>query len=457
MACTISMIALNKTSSMNSKKMILFLVTTVITGCGFFSKKVESIVEKAELKNKTATIKTTKKMLYCPDESKTQFIVEDDTTLKFYSPLFKSLLENRNYNFVQRSAMYSMMELLRRPDIVTPQARIQFYLRYKGKDTYLDVAPKTKDVLDSWSYIKGLEQLLKNSESSNNSDLIKLADLLDSSMPASINVSPAFELFLKKNRDQISKSEELTEVFFKGDEILTKHESFKKASLKKLIAKYKETKKYSENLYSINEFPLIDYKIPDSNLTAKCNIDINKETTTKDDLLENKIKKSTHYFAMMEGNNLFIATVSVFLPEKLGNLKGSYFFNTVPATSPLPICEFKSKGQNTVLFSAQGRFPSQHLRHLLTYEIGMADSQQTLQEILTFSRHLFLNNPDRILYESKRGRKAQLDFFLSMNFPIYHVHSLGDLIGASAFSSSAESSKSLIVDDRSNARLRCSF
>jgi len=441
---------------MKLKSLIPILSTAIFYGCGFFSNKVESIVEKAELKNKTATIKTAKKMLFCPDESKTQFIVEDESTVKFYSPLFKSVLENRNYNFVQRSALYAMMELLRRPDIVAPQSRVQFYLRYKGKDAYIDVSPKSKENLDSWSYIKGLEILLKNSESAS-TDFNKLAEIIDSSMPASINVSPAFELFLHENRDQISKNEELTEIFFKGDEILTKHESFKKEVLKKLFSKYRETKKNTESLYNINEFPLKDYKFADSAMTARCNVDINKESVTKDDLLENKTKKNTHYFAVMEGSNLFIATVSSFLPEKLGNLKGTYFFNTLPAASPLPICEFKTKGQNTVLFSAKGRFPAQHLRHLLTYEIGSADSQQTLQEILTFSRHLFLNNPDRILYESKRGRKAQLDFFLSMNFPIYHVASLGDLIGSAAFSTQAETSRSLIVDDRSSARLRCSF
>lgn len=442
---------------MNSKIITLFLITSLLSGCGFFSNKVESIVEKAELKNKTPTIKAAKKMLYCPDENKTQFIVEDEPTMKFYSSLFKSVLENRTYSFIQRSAMYSLMELLRRPDIVTPETRLQFFLRHKGKDTYFDISPKIKDDPEAWPFIKGLEVLLKNNETS--SDLSKLADVLDSTMPSSINVSPAFEQFLQEHRDSISKNEELIEVFFKGDEILTKHESFKKISLKKILSKYKEMKKNPENLYSLNEYPLKDYDLNDSSLALKanCNFDINKESVTKDDLLENKMKKNSHYFAMMEGNNIFLAVVSSFVPEKISNLKGTYFFKTAQAATPLPFCEFKTKGLDTLLFSTKGRYPAQHLRHLLTYEIGLADSQQSLQEILTFSRHLFLNNPDRILYESKRGRKAQLDFFLSMNFPIYHVSSLGDIIGASSFSTKAENSKSLLIDDRSTARLRCSF
>jgi hypothetical protein len=448
------MTVLNKTE-MIAKNICIATFLTVLTGCGFFTKRVESIVEKAETKNQTATLKPIKKNLYCPTENRIQFIVEDESTVKFYAPLFKSLLENRNYSFVQRSAMYALIELLRRPDAVTPRSRLQFFLRYKGKDSYIDLAPKSIEDQSLMPYLKGVESLLKYFDTP--TDMMKIADILDANMPTSINVSSALELFLQEHKDDITRNEELTEIYLKGDEILTKHESFKKLSLKKIVQQYRNSKKTSDNNYSANDYPLNTYKGDANNIRLKCNFDINKETVTKKDLTEDKVKKTGHYFAIMEGSNIFIATVSSILPEKTSNLKGTYFFNNRAPSYPLPFCEFKTKTQDTLLFSTQGRFPAQHLRHLLTYDIGEADSQQSLQEILTFSRHLFLNNPDRILYESKRGRKSQLDFFLSMNFPIYHVPSLGDLIGASFFTSPNEESKSLIIDDRSSARLRCSY
>lgn len=440
---------------MNLKIVLIAASFFFASGCGFFSKKVESIVEKAELKNQTATLRPAKKNLFCSDESKTQFIVEDELTLKFYTPVFKALLENKELGFVQRSVMYSMMELLRRPDQVTPQSRLQIFLRYKGKDTYLDISPKNSSDFSVMSYLKGLELLLKSSEGQ--ADLLKLADTVDAQLPPAMNVSPGFEQFLQTHREEISKNEELAEVFFKGDEILTKHESFKRPSMKKIVQLYKNSKKVSDTFFSINDSPLSAYPSESRELTVLCNFNINQETVSKEELLDAKAKKSGHYFAFMEGNNLFIATVSSTIPQKLGNIKGTYFFNVNASNSPRPFCEFKTKNQDTLLFSSKGRFPGQHLRHLITYDIGQVDSQSSLQELLTFSRHLFLSNPDRILYESKRGRKSQLDFFLSMNFPIYHVSSLGDLVGASIFSTPLQTSRSLVIDDRSTARLRCSY
>ncbi|MDD4976334.1 MAG: hypothetical protein PHY93_18390 [Bacteriovorax sp.] len=122
----------------------------------------------------------------------------------------------------------------------------------------------------------------------------------------------------------------------------------------------------------------------------------------------------------------------------------------------MPVCQFNNSLQDIILFSTSGRNPAQHLKHLVSYDISLVDSFQSLEELLKFSRHLFLSNPDRILYESKRGRKSQLDFFLSMNFPIYHVEALGDIIGAGIFKNARREDLSLIADDRSKARLWCS-
>lgn len=434
---------------------LLAMILFFLCGCGFFSRKVESIVEKEENKNQIERPIAVRKNLFCPDHSKTQFISEDESTLKFYSPFLKSTLENKSLGFIQRAALYSLAELVRRPDVVNPKARLQFFLRYKDKDFYVDIHPKNANDDSAVSYLKGIELLLKQADST--ADLSKLAEVVDVAMAPGINVSPALEFFLAANRDEISKNEELTEVYFKGDEILTKHESFKKLQIKKLIAQYKNEKKFSDTLYSISEAPLKNYQTDSHDLNLKCNFNVQTDSVTKQDLLEAELKKGSHYFAMMEGNHFFIAAVSSVIPQKISNIKGTYFFNFPASPVPFPVCEYKTKAQDIILFSTKGRFPGQHLQHLLTYDIELADNQVALQEILTFSRHLFLSNPDRILYESKRGRKSQLDFFLSMNFPIYHVTSLGDLMGAATFSKSTQYSSSLIVDDRSAARLRCSY
>jgi hypothetical protein len=434
-------------------KIFLFgSILTVLTGCGFFSNKVEKIVEKEELKN-YPVVKPAKKDLFCHEKSTQQILIEDEPTQKFYKPILSSLIENKNYSFTERAAMFSFIEMLRRPDAASPTSRFQFFLRLKGKDYYYDFYPDTKNGKASMPYMKGIEFLIKNLDG--HSDFQKIVDRLETNVPSTFNVSSELEIFLQNHRKSISLNDELTEYFFKGDEILTKHESFKRLSFKKIYQQYKMLKYNSDSLYMPNEFQLRDVYTGTSDLKLNCNLDINKENISNEDIVQSKISKNSHYFALMDGNNFFIATTSSVIPEKLENIKGTYFFKLISPSVPLPICEYKTQSQDTILFSTKGRLPSQHLRHLVTYDIGLADSQETIQELLTFSRHLFLSNPDRILYESKRGRKSQLDFFLSMNFPIYHVSVLGDIMGASIFNNKTESSKSLLIDDRSNSRLKC--
>lgn len=432
------------------KNKIFLLLLLSLSGCGFFSKKVESIVEKEERTNAPA-IKPIKKNLFCRGSNKLQLILEDESAVKFYGPLF-SVFENKMYSFVQKSALLSLVEMMRRPDVASPTSRLQFFLRLKGKDYYYDISSKNSD--ESLPYLKAVELLMKNFD--NPKTLHSLTEALDTVVPLSINVSPELETFLQHYRNDITKNEVLTDYFIKGDEVLTKHESFKRHSFKKTYIQYLSNKMNSDSYYKIDDSQLkfVETEAPDLEVT--CNLDINKEVTSKEDLLQTKVTKNSHYFAMMEGQNLFIAVNSSTLPEKITNLKDTYFIKTTPPSMPLPVCKYKNKVEDIILFSTRGRFPNQHLRHLVTYDIGLADSQDSLNDLLTFSRHLFLSTPDRILYESKRGRKAQLDFFLTMNFPIYHVSALGDIIGAAVFSSPKENSKSLIIDDRSSARLRCS-
>jgi hypothetical protein len=112
---------------------------------------------------------------------------------------------------------------------------------------------------------------------------------------------------------------------------------------------------------------------------------------------------------------------------------------------------------NLITFSTLNRDPSQHLKHLFQYEIFNADSFPSLVEYLNFPRHLFLSSPERILYESKRGRKSQLDYLLSMNFPIYHIDTLGNIFGFASFFNNKKEAQfdSMFIDERNNNKLWC--
>lgn len=419
-----------------------------LSSCSYLTKKFESLTEKK--KEKITTISN--KINYCPINSKVQFISEDEFSLKFYKSLNPAIYENKNITFIEKSVMLALLEMSRRPDEASPYSRLQVYVKLNGKSFYYDFRPKNLADDTKMSYLKGLDFLAQ--KFSPKRPLLTIASNLDNVIPKGIGVSLEFENFLKENRKDLTKNEILTESFFKGDEILTKYETFNRISYKNIVEQY--LKGFSNNAdYEFDKNGLTANKSKKENFEVNCNYDLSKETSLRDEILSADQKRS-HYIALSEGEDYFLAVSSntLFRPFKTTPKMG-YFMKARPAAFPLPICEFKGKNQEIVLFSSEGRNPVQHLQHLEAYEIDQVDSAFTLNELLGFSRHLFLSNPDRILYESKRGRKAQLDFFLEMNFPIYHVDNLGNIFGHAKFKNDKHQESVLYSDDRSTASLWC--
>lgn len=390
---------------------------------------------------------------YCPDNSKIQYISEDESLLKYYKNLNPTIFENKNIPFVQKAVMLSLIEMSRRPDESSPFARFQVYLKLNGITYYFDFRPK--NLLDDtkMSHLKGLEVLTAKFLPKQN--LASIAANLDNIVPVSTNVSSEFEKFLRENRIDIIKNETLVNYFIKGDEVLTKYETFNRMSFKALVKQYQSPLYASDADYSFDINGLNANNSGKVGFQANCNYDLQKEIYQRDELLPTEIKKS-HTVGISDGEDYFLAVTSATInkPFKTSPKLG-YFMKVRPSPLPLPVCEFNAENQNIVLISSDGRNPVQHLQHLLAYGVNQVDSPFALNELLNFSRHLFLSNPDRILYESKRGRKAQLDFFLTMNFPIYHVETLGNVFAHATFKNDKKIISGLFIDDRSQAKLWC--
>jgi hypothetical protein len=353
---------------------------------------------------------------------------------------------------VQKSVLLSLVEMSRRPDVASPSARLQYFLRLNNRSYYYDFSSKDISGIAGMSFVKGLEYLLVNFDKSKS--LVHLTDTFENIVPTNINVSRELENFLSTNKTELGKNEQLLETFFKGDDILTRHESFKRANLKKLISTYNNSKYSDDKLYETPNSPLKNVESGNSSTALKCNIDINKELLSREEQALNDSTKS-HYFALQEGSNLFIAVSSSHVQKPFKNYDSSYFIKQNASTATAPVCQFNNKLKDIILMSTTGKNPAQHLKHLISYDIDQSYSYQSLGELLNFSRHLFLNSPDRILYESKKGRKSQLEYFLTMNFPIYHVDTLGNIIGSALFKNGPKEDSSLFTDERSQATLWC--
>jgi hypothetical protein len=254
-----------------TNKFLFFFIAFLLSGCSFFSKKVESLVEPEE---KKVAITKPKKNLHCSENNRLQLMLEDESTIKFYRPLIPTLFETKNFSFVQKAAMLSLIEMSRRPDEASPSARLQFFLRLNGKVSYFDFRPEYLDDDSKMPYIKGLEVLLKNFGSEKT--LTRLAEILDQSVPQNINVGPGLESFLQTYKIALAKNDTLLETFFKGDEVLTKHESFKRISYKKVVSTFYADKLSKDNYYDSAKNSLFPVDVGLSNLSVKCNADINK-------------------------------------------------------------------------------------------------------------------------------------------------------------------------------------
>lgn len=442
---------------MSNKKKYFTILFFLLSSCSFLTKTVEDLVSSEVDNNEKKTLQNTshklnKKNLYCFENNKIHLLLEDDSTLKYYQPLIPSLFESTEFSFIQKAAMLSLIEMSRRPDEASPGARLQYFLHFKNSDYYYDFKSTKQDDYTKMPYIKGIEMLIKNFDKTKKIE--KLAEYLDKILPQNMNVSPDLEAFLQENKSELLKNDELVDIFFKGDEVLTKYESFKRTNIKNIINYFYKNKISDDFNYESSKNSLFNTNSHQLEMGLKCNIDINQEIVLKDEKKFSKQQKS-HSFAIKEGNNVFIALSSAVIKNPIENINSTYFLKSLAAPVPFPICHIKNNLQDITLFSVAGRNPAQHLKHIISYDINQADSYHSLLELLNFSRHLFLTDPDRILYESKRGRKSQLELLLAMNFPIYHVESLGEIIGSASFKNGSREDRSLIMDDRGQSHIWC--
>jgi hypothetical protein len=120
---------------------------------------------------------------------------------------------------------------------------------------------------------------------------------------------------------------------------------------------------------------------------------------------------------------------------------------------PAPICQYQDNQKDITLLAFNSKDPAQIMYHLINYDIFTANSSKEVIEYLNFPRHEILNNPNRIIFESKRSSTKQLEYFLSLNFPVYHSPSLGEIW--SFFKKKEKKYHQYISDNRSPAAQSC--
>lgn len=413
---------------MQTMKKYNFLIFLFFISCTNLSKNLESNVNNSFI---------SKNNEFCSLENN-YFLSENSQAISFTKSNFnRPYIKNRN--FIDQFLLMNLIELIRRPDVVSPHSRLQIIGKYNNKFLFLDFKQKIQGI-NSFPFLYGLHYMATNYS---NTKLETLADEIDQNLDNVIPVDIELENFIKSNRMNIFKNNTLASNYFRADEPITHFENYNKMKIYNFVKSLNIKKQFNDINYTVTDE--LNNKHP-----INCNFDYKNENNF--DYLKANIKKeSTHYFGIKSDQNYLMAIISNLEIDDISNIENTVFFKKDFPINPVPICLIQNKSNHIFLASIEGRAKNQHLSHLIDYDIAMSKDINALIDILNFPRHLFLTNPDRILYEANRGRNDQLNFFLSMNFPIYYANNLGNIIGA--FDS--ETKSFLFYDSRTKSGLSC--
>ena len=354
--------------------------------------------------------------LFCPNKQNFSLISEDDKSSENFKRFLKKIEKKYNLNFIEKVVLWTLVQFNIRPDNAGPHAKLQYLIQYNGKEDYINTNSKS----DGASTLIALNHLLTKHKSKYSLDI--LAGIIDENYMYSFFASKTFENFLKKNKLALVKQPLLKRIYLRGDETLREGERVPKLSFSSIIKSSKKDKN------SLINSELFKYD-KSSHLETNCNFEFS--------IYENSWffiapqKKDSHIFGIQEGSNKFMAMSTLSLP-KIETYKNSHLFKGSSNINGGAICSFKHKrwSKNSLwLFSTNSRDPAQHLYHLFEYGLEEVSNVESLSSMLSFSRHLFLKNPMRLIIESRKSQEDQIQELLKLKIPLYNAKNLGKVWG----------------------------
>lgn len=364
---------------------------------------------------------------------------------------FISLVKKWNkISLIEQSVLFSLLQMNIRPDLSSPTSELKLVINYNGKQEYFHFSGKNQN---TFPYLFGLETILKHYNSK--FSLLSLASILSKHYKKQIIIDQQFEQFLKNNNNNLKSHSIFKRYFFKAENFLKEKESLPPLPFKMIIKRYKKLVKNEKNQPSVSR-KLFPYNIDvgSKSTVIRCNHNINLYKTSKYTISPNFSENNIFGIQDKTGNS-FLATSSQ-STKTIKPIFNTFLIggNNLNETSAICIINNTKKNVQLSLFSFDDRDPRQHLFHLIQYEISESTSLSIIDEFIKFPRHLFLANPVRMLYESSRGSKKQLESFLATNFPIYHSEQLGNIWIHGKFNGN-NNENGFVKDDRWPAFIKC--
>ncbi len=410
---------------------LLFLLLLIFNNCSYL---IES--DKNTNVKKTSKPSTTRAIseLFCKKKSKSIFSKNN---------IFINKIKFPTEDLQAKIVIHALQEMMANPNYFSDHTRLQIIYKNDKGIRYFETPKTDHNSLTIYDSLALFLQTEKNKKSFEQI-LLETENLLDLSLPVSLELSN----FIKGHIKQIAKDDVAKGIFLRGDDALVQFETFKRKTFSKakmpLI-----TKNISPAPIGIESFQAY----PASNTEIKCNFDLGKIQSFTSALIQSG-SANAYYFGSEFGKNQFylvIATTTFDSPLETSSI--AHLFKGKPTEESIPLCFYEDDKKTLIISSIEGRDPAQHLSHFIDYDFFESENTTDLLGHMTFSRHLFLKNPDRLLFESHKTKEEQLQFFYSMNLPLYHMDKIGESILFGAFEKNKESS--FVLDERSGAKILC--
>ena len=277
---------------------------------------------------------------------------------------------------------------------------------------------------------------------------MELAVIYDRGAPIEMKVSLALSQFLEENQKKLSNSSDLKRFFLRGDEPLKEKEGLPFLSAKKLVKLYEASKKKTK--YVVKSFLFNKFQ-QNSSFIPQCNFDMNLYKDSLFLISEQRVQANT--FGMKSSDNFFMASSSQRV-EEFKSIDGTIAISGESNVRSASLCTYKKRlkpDETMWLISSDSRDPGQHLYHLQEYGLDQIEKTADFDNLLRFSRHLFLRNPVRLVIESRRSQEDQIQELLKLDIPIFNAKKLGKVWGF--FKNKNEAS--FLLDVREQGSITC--
>lgn len=370
----------------------IFTTSILLSGCSRYVLYLQnSNSTKLELKKEEG------KNQYCKSVDNLNIYHNSDYSISEFK---KILAKTKGLNFREKVILYIIYQIQVRNDATDWVSRTQ--LHFKFNDTMVSQDFQSGD----FPLISALMKI------SNRKELKKLIKRSNYLFPKKLKVQQNLNFYLENNKSIFKSNKRLKEKFFRIEKPLQKGESFTRdnLSLPKLL-NITNPKGYI--------FPL---KTQDREV-GFCNFD--SALYDNGIFLIDGIDYQENIFGLFDQESYFLMVTKKQIKNDLKQSKKSHYFQGVPSNSLSPFCVYSNNNNKLITVGFNSRDPGQVLYQLFNYKIYDAKTPAELAQYLNFPRHQFLTKPSRLLFESKKGTAKQLDYFLSFNFPVYHIENLG--------------------------------